>query len=1381
MGTGNRKVNIFLKKFLTQQDITTNFLDYLHNLIMEGHQKLVPFSGIYTYRVTGRSDTVDTISFLTPNEINPADGNGLELEGDDGHGRILKLEDVRRVNVPVPNENSIKYFCGLRFNYFPNETEINVRTGKIKWSLFQEAIGERAEPSVVSYYNNQLTVKVDTICKEVDQVGRTLRVWLKEPVSQASGDIYEDLIIAKQSITFKHDGGLNYFDVPNELRDYFQLGQSLTINNSAPLPVTTPVTLVGAEDSGGSGFTRISVSIDLTAYTVVSGAYVLTGNNVVNLVGTLGQGTTPTVLSTDYELFLYGVTVTTQDLRNDEYYVYLLNYTGQGAGNNPDMFDNSDQREVPSDLGSIITEFKEFKEYQLQRNSVILRGGGQFSFKSGVLDWSDDFQIVNPFRGLYTITANSISSIINDNVIYSKIYKEQPVILNGNSSGEIWIEETTDFNNGDAIIVGDSDTNKIEGFISGVPGLEKIIIVDGGMTPIDLSNFTSANGAWVQRNNTSLYKGAINEGELRPDIDGSINDQIMIIAVCHNNVLIFKNGVLRLEDGDVGQISNLPSNFNWINTTTELVDSISKSGDGNVGILAPKLYTLTSKLIYNKNLSWVGLIDQTKIQGNLAEPLIEIKPDSTTSGSYQYVELKDLTLQNLGAGNVLQIDNTGATKGIEVVLDSCVLLANGGLSLNVIHGEPSQWIKLRFLNSRKEITQGSMVIESKNNNDDYIIDNVLFSPTDTITFGESATNPTSNLKITNCKLDKVIAVGTGTSKIIDIQDTYSWNYNKKIEIDGESSATFKVSQVIINHKEFSNYQKSRNSTLFKIGKYVSFASNVFTWSNPFEFQDAFYGLGFIGAGSLSPVINNDIVYTKIYKVQMGMSDGNSSGEIDVEDATIFSDNDQVLIGDNDSILISGYVYGSPVGNKLTIDDGVGTPINLSAITVSKGAWIRKTNLTMYKSQPNVGDLKPDIYGEVDVELFVIAKNHNGVLMFINGETANVGVVYEESIVVDSPISFGDNISLPLDSRCGLVAKYYVAGTADITIFVNGVKGDITPYELVSSFDPDAYTSGTGIVDIPDSVDLSLVRINDKFKDVDENEFLILGNIDNLNGQKKFRIAIGQTVNVGSGAIIIRQTFKEIGVGLSTQFQARIPIPVNAKITIRVIPVDKLAVGVGGAGGTLQDAYSGGASITIISGTPVVISGPAGQKLLRVLGDMEVTGVIDPKGITFSRNATKPWSDSQDGFWVDSDGKMKFYNKSTDSDEDISGVGEKQYTNPNPTTLIKGGVVTKAGVGNVQYADHNTDVYSRAIGILLGEIGEDDDASVKQFGYVESGVITSANFIEAELPVDNSRIWLHASGKMTISAPLEGSGFYETILGIWNDSGLNLQIQFLGKA
>jgi hypothetical protein len=76
---------------------------------------------------------------------------------------------------------------------------------------------------------------------------------------------------------------------------------------------------------------------------------------------------------------------------------------------------------------------------------------------------------------------------------------------------------------------------------------------------------------------------------------------------------------------------------------------------------------------------------------------------------------------------------------------------------------------------------------------------------------------------------------------------------------------------------------------------------------------------------------------------------------------------------------------------------------------------------------------------------------------------------------------------------------------------------------------------------------------------------------------------------------------------------------------------------GGGGNTLQSAYLGGTTITVTIGFPVTIQRAgayvAGDKLLFVDGDMDVSGVIDPKGITFTPQGSDPLDAAAYGLWT----------------------------------------------------------------------------------------------------------------------------------------------------
>jgi len=78
----------------------------------------------------------------------------------------------------------------------------------------------------------------------------------------------------------------------------------------------------------------------------------------------------------------------------------------------------------------------------------------------------------------------------------------------------------------------------------------------------------------------------------------------------------------------------------------------------------------------------------------------------------------------------------------------------------------------------------------------------------------------------------------------------------------------------------------------------------------------------------------------------------------------------------------------------------------------------------------------------------------------------------------------------------------------------------------------------------------------------------------------------------------------------------------------------------GGGATLQDAYDAGRFISVAAGQPVVITGGSG-KLLDIQGDITVTGVIDPAGITFSQEPSDPLGATDYGIWRNASDEFVF--------------------------------------------------------------------------------------------------------------------------------------------
>ena len=108
-------------------------------------------------------------------------------------------------------------------------------------------------------------------------------------------------------------------------------------------------------------------------------------------------------------------------------------------------------------------------------------------------------------------------------------------------------------------------------------------------------------------------------------------------------------------------------------------------------------------------------------------------------------------------------------------------------------------------------------------------------------------------------------------------------------------------------------------------------------------------------------------------------------------------------------------------------------------------------------------------------------------------------------------------------------------------------------------------------------------------------------------------------------------------------------------------------------------------------------------------------------------------------------------------------------------IIKGRAVYKSDATHVIEADNSTQQHTAVIGIALGTAAQGDTVTVFKHAAVPSGIITASCFTENALPADGSWVFLgSANGKLTISAPLAGSGLWQTLLGIWNNGSLELQ-------
>ena len=250
------------------------------------------------------------------------------------------------------------------------------------------------------------------------------------------------------------------------------------------------------------------------------------------------------------------------------------------------------------------------------------------------------------------------------------------------------------------------------------------------------------------------------------------------------------------------------------------------------------------------------------------------------------------------------------------------------------------------------------------------------------------------------------------------------------------------------------------------------------------------------------------------------------------------------------------------------------------------AWIRVnrrvaktfttiTTSTTYQDSDSTGAIyiTPITSVPIDQDIVVLYINKAGALLEPKTTRPNSNIYEEDKAVLATPPS-NDNellgpvtspalITLPFDSRNFEEIQYYVVGSGQLELYLNGQK----------------------------------LRAGNDWTEVGAT-----GSISN-------QIQIQQDLVIGDNL-----TFR-IGSTGAVYFS---PSPPSSA--------------------TLQQVYDNGNVINVSTGTPVTINGTSG-KLLVINGDVDITGVIDPKGIQFSRESSDPLGSGSDGLWVDNAGHL----------------------------------------------------------------------------------------------------------------------------------------------
>jgi hypothetical protein len=274
-------------------------------------------------------------------------------------------------------------------------------------------------------------------------------------------------------------------------------------------------------------------------------------------------------------------------------------------------------------------------------------------------------------------------------------------------------------------------------------------------------------------------------------------------------------------------------------------------------------------------------------------------------------------------------------------------------------------------------------------------------------------------------------------------------------------------------------------------------------------------------------------------------------------------------------------------------------------------------------------------------------------------------------------------------------------------------------------------------------------------------------------------------------IYVNSIYKHQGTDWSTVDNATIQFPFALPNDARVVfRMDPLASGVlvggggGGGGGSLQDSYDAGNTISIVSGVPVTLNGPANQKLLQINGDLGVTGIIDPIAMEFTPQVGDPFSSGQRGIWLNTsnhlmvkDGPATNINISQKISDLEAGGGAtvmlKSYMNNTGSTIPAFSPVYTPSAGQIAPADGTNASKFRVIGVTMTSISPAASGNVALFGVVPGISALTHNTI--------IYLGLTAGSKTDIEPTLGPypSGFYIVKLGVMEGTNLILQIEQIG--
>ena len=278
MATGDKRVNIYQKKFMPQQQATENFMDYILKLTLDTRARVYNVQSGVFQQVFITASSNDTFDVSTANGIDDG-GNEVNLPAGTG----------LNASIPFANATGTVYSVGMKYNRNrPSGTEANHRSRKAEYSLWEDVCGEVLEPDSVTDQTTKLKIVVDKPLRcdgaPITHAGRLATVWLKNPASTVEA-------VAIYDATVLWDGSNNYIEVPYSANqgplgqtlpdyplsttaaDYLVHIKGLTVTNKAALDLSAESDIAFLGEITGNGPAATPTGFDVSGQNILALAF----------------------------------------------------------------------------------------------------------------------------------------------------------------------------------------------------------------------------------------------------------------------------------------------------------------------------------------------------------------------------------------------------------------------------------------------------------------------------------------------------------------------------------------------------------------------------------------------------------------------------------------------------------------------------------------------------------------------------------------------------------------------------------------------------------------------------------------------------------------------------------------------------------------------------------------------------------------------------------------------------------------------------------------------------------------------------------------------------------------------------------------------------